>query len=112
MGSKVTRVVNLRKSSYDVYIGRPGKGHLGPFGNPIRVGAVCVQCGSIHTKPGDTLPCFRAYFLRRVEDDSEFRASVLALKGSTLGCFCKPAPCHGDIIVQWLESDDLTLPDL
>jgi hypothetical protein len=23
---------------------------------------------------------------------------VLALRGKRLGCLCKPAPCHGDII--------------
>ena len=32
-----TTVVNLRREAYDVYIGRPGKGLSGPFGNPYRV---------------------------------------------------------------------------
>jgi hypothetical protein len=26
------------------------------------------------------------------------------LRGKTLGCFCKPHPCHGDIIAAYLDS--------
>ena len=25
------------------------------------------------------------------------------LKGKTLGCFCKPQPCHGDILIKLIE---------
>ena len=25
------------------------------------------------------------------------------LQGKTLGCFCKPDPCHGDIIKEYLD---------
>ena len=34
---KHTRVVNIRKEAYDVYIGRAGKGQDGYFGNPFRL---------------------------------------------------------------------------
>ncbi len=34
---KHTRVVNIRKKAYDVYIGRAGKGQDGYFGNPFRL---------------------------------------------------------------------------
>lgn len=36
----------------------------------------------------------------RVENDDEFRQSLLSLKNKTLGCWCKPGACHGDIIVK------------
>ena len=29
--------------------------------------------------------------------------NVVKLKGKTLGCFCKPYPCHGDIIAEYLN---------
>ena len=99
----MTFVVNLRKSSYDVYIGRAGKGLEGPFGNPYAVNEVCGRCGEFHTTPGSTIPCFKEYFLERVEADQEFRLQVLALKGKVLGCFCKPKACHGDVLVAWLD---------
>jgi hypothetical protein len=37
------------------------------------------------------------------EHDPEFRESILALRGRRLVCFCKPLPCHGDIIVEYIE---------
>jgi hypothetical protein len=91
-----TRVVNLYKEPYDIYIGRPGKGVNGYFGNPIPL------------RPGDsrgsTLDRFHEYFFTRLEQDPEFKAHIMTLKGKTLGCFCKPNACHGDIIVEYLNS--------
>lgn len=104
-----SRVVNLRTSPYDVYIGRGGKGQPGPFGNPIRRGESCPICGQIHTEPGETLFCFEEYFHRRILHDAAFRKRVEGLRGKTLGCFCKPRPCHGDVIVDWLNKEDTTL---
>ena len=95
---KRTKVVNVLRDEFDVYIGRPGKGHDGYFGNPFR--------RSRDDLPGSTLPKFEEHFLKRVEDDPEFRRRVLALKGKRLGCFCKPKrACHGDTYVRWLEGE-------
>lgn len=93
--------MNLREEPYDVYIGRSGKD--GTFGNPIRPGRRCFQCDEVHDKPGDTLLCFEAYFRERLENDHEFAERVESLRGKALGCFCKPRPCHGDVIVSYLE---------
>lgn len=90
-----TKVVNLYKEDYDVYIGRAGKGKSGYFGNPTRL------------KPGEergsALENYKKYFYKRIENDPKFKEEVLKLKGKTLGCFCKPKPCHGDIIVEFLN---------
>lgn len=98
-----TRVVNLRREAYDVYIGRAGHGHDGFFGNPYRTGQPCDRCGRTHGGPGDSIPCFREYFFERLETDPEFRGRVHALAGKRLGCFCKPRPCHGNIIANYLN---------
>lgn len=92
----VTTVVNLRGNKYDVYIGRKGRGWSGYFGNPHR-----RKHGE---KPGQTLARFEAYFLDRIEKDAEFTSRVLGLAGKRLGCFCKPNPCHGDVIAKWVNS--------
>jgi hypothetical protein len=86
-----TIVVNTKKTNdYDFFIGRPS-----PYGNPFSFGS------------RETLIAqFEAYFLKRVEEDLTFREAVLKLKGKTLGCFCKPLPCHGDIIASWLDKMD------
>jgi hypothetical protein len=88
-------VVNLRTHPYDVYIGRAGHGHDGYFGNPYK---------TRWDIRGATLKKYRAYFEHRLATDPEFKARVLALKGKKLGCFCKPHPCHGDIIAEYVNN--------
>lgn len=92
-----TKIVNLHKDSYDVYIGRAGKGKEGYFGNPIR-----LEGGTRK----EVLKRYKEYFYQRLENDAEFKQRVLELKGKTLGCFCKPKSCHGDTIVEYLNSLD------
>ncbi len=38
---------------------------------------------------------FRLYLLKRPDLVDQIRG----LGGKTLGCWCKPGPCHGDVIV-------------
>lgn len=101
-----TVVVNLRNESYDVYIGRAGHGEDGYFGNPIRLNKTCRNCGGIHETPGETIPCFREIFQRKLRIDLEYKERVLALRGKRLGCFCKPRACHGDVIKEYLDAYD------
>lgn len=93
-----TTVVNLYKHPYDVYIGRAGKGQDGYFGNPIRL--------SNNEQRGATIERYKEYFYNKLNNDIEFKNRILQLKGKTLGCFCKPHACHGDIIADYLNSID------
>lgn len=90
-----TRVVNIKRHTCDVYIGRGGATD-GYFGNPFR-----LMPGE---ERGSTLAEYAKYFHRRLETDPEFKRRVHELKGKRLGCFCKPGPCHGDIIADYLNS--------
>ncbi|MFR8224679.1 MAG: DUF4326 domain-containing protein [Alistipes shahii] len=49
---------------------------------------------------------YRSYFYGRLRTDPEFRQRIHALKGKRLGCFCKPYPCHRDIIKEYLNTLD------
>jgi len=91
------KVVNLFKEPYDVYIGRAGKGQNGYFGNPFP-----LKKGEDR---GATIERYKEYFYNRVETDSEFKSRILELKNKTLGCFCKPNSCHGDIIKEYLDNN-------
>lgn len=108
-----TTVVNITKEPCDEYIGRPmGKKwksvlldrlpknaiiHDGYFGNPFIVGK--------HGDRARVIERYLEYFLKRIEEDAEFRSRVRELRGKRLGCFCKPLACHGDVIVEWLRKD-------
>ena len=91
-----TRVVNLRKEAYDVYIGRAGKGQSGYFGNPFPL----QQYGAKRC-----LQLYRDHFYRRLNLDPDFKRNVLALRGKILGCFCAPGPCHGHVIVRYVDAN-------
>lgn len=32
------------------------------------------------------------------------RPDLEPLRGKRLACWCHPLPCHGDVIVEWLDS--------
>lgn len=93
-----TNVVNIRTDKYEVYIGRAGKGKDGYFGNPFHL--------EDEEDRERILVLYKDYFNIRIEEDEEFKNKVEGLKGKTLGCFCKPKLCHGDIIVEYLESEN------
>lgn len=92
----MTNVVNIRTSGYDVYIGRAGKGQDGYFGNPFRLRA--------SESRGATIERYKEYFYERLETDPEFKDRIHELQGKTLGCFCKPYACHGDVIAEYLNN--------
>lgn len=105
-----TRVINIRKAppnwQYDeefVYIGRAGKGMKGPFGNPVRRGSVCPECAQVHMTNASTIPCYTKLLAKRLKTDTKFREAVCKLRGKSLVCFCKPAPCHGDVLKAFAE---------
>lgn len=88
-----TKVVNLRQEPYDVYIGRGSK-----WGNPF-------------SWAWGTIPKFkvqnRAEAIQKYDEWLLNKPGLLAdlheLKGKTLGCYCYPAPCHGDVLVKLVE---------
>ena len=112
MNNDKTKAVNLYKSSYDIYCGR-GKGiknnplnckigEYGWLGNPISIMKSCLICKHIHKKGGDTLNCFEKYLNQRLKDIN-FKTEFIKLRNKKLGCFCKPKPCHVDIIIKKLN---------
>jgi hypothetical protein len=83
-----TTVVNLRRSEYDVYIGRGSK-----WGNPFRIG--------VHGSRDEVIAIYREY-VQRMHD---LMNSLHELKGKRLGCYCYPLPCHGDVLKELADAD-------
>lgn len=92
----MTRVVHCKKEPYDVYIGRPSK-----WGNPFT-----------HLSRADTLA--EHHVASRQEAVEKYREWIAAnhellsqleeLRGKTLGCWCSPKPCHGDVLVELVNN--------
>ena len=84
---KGAAVVNRRKSSFDVYIGRPSK-----WGNPFEIGKDGTR--------EEVIKKFEADFRKRLGDNPQLITDLLLLNGKILGCYCAPKPCHGDVLVK------------
>lgn len=118
-----TRVVNVRVSHIrpqysdlrswcadpnNVYIGRAGIVFLAdetgskrrypptasPFANPFK-----------HGDRGTSITRYREHIKGLIASDPHVRAAFEGLRGKCLGCWCKPAPCHGDVLVELLGMD-------
>lgn len=84
----MTRVVHCRREPYDVYIGRPSR-----FGNPFRIG----RDGS----RGEVVAKYEEW----LTSQPELMAALPELAGKTLGCWCSPKPCHGDVLARLADGD-------
>ena len=90
----LTRIVHLKKEPYDIYIGRPSK-----WGNPYSHKEGTLAEFKVANR-AEALEKYEKYLL---ENETLYN-SLIELKGKTLGCWCKPNKCHGDILVKWSNS--------
>ena len=37
---------------------------------------------------------------KKIRNSTELMAELRELEGMELGCWCKPAPCHGDVLIK------------
>ena len=81
----MTEVVNARDSDYDVLIARPSK-----WGNPFRIG-----------RDGNRDQVIKMYEVH-IRCRPDLIAALTELAGKRLGCYCKPLPCHGDVLLKLL----------
>lgn len=107
-----TRVGHCQRDDVDVYIGRDRRDgelkHLnntsieagGWLGNPYR-----LEDGYSST---ESVELFEEDLVDRIEADPEFRAALVDLQGSVLGCWCQELDedepsCHGEIIAKHID---------
>ncbi len=85
-----------------VYVGRECYGFKGSvLANPFKRRA--------RQAPGSTLDDYRAWLRAEwkrggaVRQELERLADLAAAGNLTLGCWCKPDPCHGDVVKEAIE---------
>ena len=86
----MTRVVHQSRTPFDVYIGRPSK-----WGNPFEIGPDGTRA--------EVIEKYREWLLAQ----PELLSQLHELKGKTLGCWCSPLPCHGDVLVELIDRERL-----
>ena len=78
-----THVVHCKRHTYDVYIGRPSK-----WGNPFAIGADGTR--------EQVIKKYRRWLIAQ----PALMAALPELRGKTLGCWCAPQACHGDVLAD------------
>lgn len=87
-GSKGPRVVHCKREPYDVYIGRPSV-----WGNPFKIGP-----------DGDREAVIAKYRAWLLSQPALVERAQRELAGKTLGCWCAPNACHGDVLLEVAHS--------
>jgi hypothetical protein len=96
-----TKVVNIRRDKFDVYVGR-GRGSR--WGNPFtfKEGTLAEFC----VPKDEVLPRYEAW----LKQQPELMESLHELRGKVLGCFCRPAKgfqgkvmCHAQILAAMVD---------
>jgi hypothetical protein len=105
--NKVTKIVNIKFDDYDIYIGRgncPKTGRGSKWGCPYTIikDRPTLAKEVVDSKE-EALSKYREYVLA----NPELMESLDELEGKTLGCFCKPLECHGDILLELLTQKKL-----
>jgi hypothetical protein len=105
------KVANINSgTSYDVHIGRQrspkmwGGGYHLPrsaWANPFKVG----EDGTIE----EVIEKYERYLF---DERPYLVARLLELRGKTLACWCKPEPCHGDVLARLAEALGVDLAEL
>jgi len=108
------KVANLRpkykdladwiKDTNNVYIGRKGivfiEGKRYPtmdsvWHNPYKI--------SENTDRKTVIQKYREYIIKKIKDE-HLENELEKLRGKTLGCWCKPEACHGDVLIEILNN--------
>lgn len=96
----MTKVINIKSGEkYDVYIGRPSE-----FGNPFtHIKNRETKAEYIVSTRKEAIQKYKEYLL----NNSELLDKIEQLRGKTLGCWCSPKKCHGDVIIEILNTRKL-----
>ena len=93
----MTSVVHNLHDDFDVYIGREVPEHglsASKWGNPF------VMADESDAERERAIAAYREW----VVTQPELMASLDELRGRRLGCWCAPKHCHGDVLVELIES--------
>ncbi len=84
------RVVHCKKESYDVYIGRPSK-----WGNVFSHLPGTLAEHRVSSRE-EAIEGYEKW----IRGQPELLAALPEIAGKTLGCWCDPLPCHGEVLIR------------
>ena len=104
--SVLCKVVHFKKDPYDIYIGRPSK-WSNPFSH-ISDGNTIAKY--IVDSRGESIIAYKDWIT--TGDGINLLNDLHELCGKTLGCWCKPNICHGDILAELVKDKFIKIKKL
>jgi hypothetical protein len=89
------KVVHWKKESYDIYIGRLPNNEYNKWAYPKDLRESFAK----ETKRKVIIEAYENYLL----NNKDLFKDLHELKYKTLGCWCKPKSCHGDILKKYVD---------
>ena len=93
-------VVHCKRDPYDVYIGRGRchqSGELGQWGNPFSHRSSKYPVIRVATVE-EAIERYRSWLWSEIAAERIDLEQLAALDGKTLGYWCAPNPCHGEVL--------------
>lgn len=88
------KIVHCKKEAYDVYIGRPSK-----WGNPYSHKDGTLAMYKVSSRE-EAVERYKEYLM----SNADLLRDLWELKDKTLGCWCSPMKCHGDILKELVDN--------
>jgi len=86
------KVVHCKREPFDIYIGRPQK-----WGNPFSHLNGTLAKYKVNSRE-EAIASYKEWI---TNGEGQYLLKDLhELKGKTLGCWCKPKACHGDVLIE------------
>lgn len=95
-------VVHCMKSPYEVYVGRgkdPDTFEPSEWGNRFSHRDSKFEIVRVGTAE-EAVACYKAELWERIKREELSLERLADLAGKTLGCWCAPACCHGDVLAS------------
>jgi hypothetical protein len=86
-------VVHCKKEDHDIYIGRPSK-----WGNPYSHQKGTQAKFKVDTRQ-QAIEAYKTYLWKLISAGKISLVQLAELDNKTLGCWCAPKPCHGDVLL-------------
>jgi len=94
-------VVHCKRKPYDVYIGRgrcPRSGEPGRWGNPFSHRPSRARGVTAVASREEAIARYAGWLAAELDAERISLAELAALHGKTLGCWCAPHACHGEVL--------------
>jgi len=93
---EICKVVHHKKDDYDVFIARPSK-----WGCPFSY-KTGTRAEFILPSRKEAIEAYREWITNG--DGKHLLSDLHELQGKTLGCWCHPRACHGDVLVELVNN--------